>query len=153
MRVHFYDAGQALTALVVLPDGRCVLVDAGENPKRAGCGKPCQDWHERVMSGLRRDLEGRRLDLVWITHQHSDHLGGVAGVLAAFGATRYVDNGRDLEKTTVKEAREAATATGAMIRVVDVEHPEVPFEGTEAVRVTAVVPRAWPSECRSDPNA
>src|SRR4051812_41735973 len=32
MRVHFYDAGQALAALVMLPDGRRVLVDAGESP-------------------------------------------------------------------------------------------------------------------------
>ena len=66
--VHFYDAGQALAALVDLPDGRRVLVDTGESPTRAGCGEPCRTWHERILSGLRADLGEDGLDLLWITH-------------------------------------------------------------------------------------
>jgi glyoxylase-like metal-dependent hydrolase (beta-lactamase superfamily II) len=74
MSVHFYDAGQALAALVTLPDGRRVLVDAGESPKRAGCGAPCKAWHQRVMDGLKADIGTGPLELLWITHQHSDDM-------------------------------------------------------------------------------
>ncbi len=38
LRVAFYKAGQALSALVTLPDGRHILVDAGESASRPGCG-------------------------------------------------------------------------------------------------------------------
>ena len=38
LTVHFYDVGQALAALVDLPDGRHILVDTGDSPKRPGCG-------------------------------------------------------------------------------------------------------------------
>ena len=42
--VHFYDLGQALSALVDLPDGRHVLVDTGERPHRpADCATCAPD--------------------------------------------------------------------------------------------------------------
>jgi hypothetical protein len=40
--VTLYNAGQALSALVTLPDGKHILVDASESPTRPGCGAPCQ---------------------------------------------------------------------------------------------------------------
>jgi competence protein ComEC len=154
MRVHFYDVGQALAALVILPDGRTILVDAGESAVRKGCGDRCEVWHRHVVAGLTRDLGGRRIDLVWITHPHSDHLGGVPDVMARFGATFYVDNGRDLEKPAVKAAREAVAAASATVRVVDPEHLEVPLQGGRDVKLTAIVPRPWPEECTAgDVNA
>jgi len=89
-----YDAGQALSALVTLPDGRRVLVDTGESPRRP-C-KGCMAWHEHVMTGLRTDLGNGGIDLLWITHQHSDHVGGAADVLSSFKVNLFVDNGLDL---------------------------------------------------------
>src|SRR3954471_1366253 len=61
MRVHFYDVGQGLAALVELPTGQLVLVDAGESPQRAGCGKVCSGWNERFLDSLRRDVAGRSI--------------------------------------------------------------------------------------------
>jgi competence protein ComEC len=155
MRVRFYDAGQALAVLVTLPDGRRLLVDTGENPRRP-CAE-CRAWHERVMTGLRKDVGPRGLDLVWITHQHSDHVGGAKAVLGAFSVGVYVDNGRDLEKTAgVRDARAAAAASSTKLRVVDPDHPEAPMAGGAGVTITPIVPAAWPAECTNaepDPNA
>jgi competence protein ComEC len=156
MKVHFYDAGQGLSALVMLPDGRHVLVDAGESPVRKGCGDACDAWHKHVMEAIGADLDraGKtRLDLVWITHPHSDHLGGVPDVLAKFGARMYVDNGRDLEKPTVKSARMAAASASSIVRVIDPEHAQLPLEGTGTVKLTPIVPKHWPSSCATDANA
>src|SRR6202158_6220244 len=75
MSVHFYDVGQGLAALVDLPDGRHVLVDTGDNPHREQCDD-CATKHEHLIEKLRSDLAGAPIDLVWITHQHSDHIGG-----------------------------------------------------------------------------
>jgi competence protein ComEC len=110
LRVAFYNAGQALAALVTLPDGRYILVDTGESPTRAGCGAPCKEWHRRVMAGLAKDLGGAPIDILWLTHPHSDHIGGAVDVLTQFTVAAYVDNGRDLTGATVARAREAAQA-------------------------------------------
>jgi len=152
MRVHFYDAGQALAVLVTLPDGRRVLVDTGESPRRP-C-KGCKAWHEHVMSSLKADLGTGGIDLLWITHQHSDHIGGAADVLSSFKVKLYVDNGLDLTKTkVVKEARDAASTSGAKIVVIDPEHASSPLGATDAVKLTPIVPSPWPAACSSDPNA
>lgn len=151
LTIHFYDVGQALAALVDLPDGRHVLVDTGDSPKRPGCGGECAASHEHLIGKLRTDLHGAPIDLVWITHQHSDHIGGAPEVLGAFKAGAYVNNGRDERKSEVRRARDAASADGATIHVVDPEHTEVPISSAD-VKLTAIVPPAWPAACSHDPN-
>lgn len=70
------------------------------------------------MQGLGRGLGANKLDALWITHQHSDHIGGAEDVLTMFGAL-YVDNGLDLDKTAAtQDARTAATTAKATINVI-----------------------------------
>jgi competence protein ComEC len=156
LTVAFYDAGQALAALVTLPDGRRILVDAGESPSRPGCGAPCREWNQRVVEGVTADLGGEEVDLIWITHQHSDHHGGLP-VLAAregFVARHYVDNGTRVDRRGVERAREAAEAVGATLHVVDPEHRQLSIADSEEVDLEAVVPNAWPvTNCDREPNA
>lgn len=152
MTVRFYDAGQALAALVTLPDGRHIMVDAGEAPDRAGCGAPCRAWHRRVREGLARDLGQDAVEMMWITHQHSDHLGGVPWLAALARPAHYVDNGTALTKPGVKKARAAATAAGAVLHVVDPSSPALPMQGDERVTLTPILPARWPSRCTAAPN-
>jgi competence protein ComEC len=152
MTLRFYDVGQGLAALVTLPDGKHVLVDTGDSPRRAGCGAPCEAASARLMAKLRRDLDGAPIDLLWITHQHSDHIGGAPEVLDAFAVGVYVDNGRDATNPEVRRAHSAAEERGVPAQVVDPAHREVPMRSARGTRLTAVLPPAWPPSCRHDAN-
>jgi hypothetical protein len=59
LRVHFYNVSQALGDL---PDGRHVLVDTGDSPKRPGCGAVCASAHSTLVSKLAADLARRWRD-------------------------------------------------------------------------------------------
>ena len=152
LAIHVYDVGQALAVLVDLPDGRHVLVDTADKPHRAGCGQVCVQAHDRLMDRLGTDLHGMPIDLLWITHQHSDHIGGAPAVLGRFKVAMYADNGRDLDKGEIKEAHDLALNAGANVVVIDPEHRALPFDGSGPLKLTPVVPASWPSKCKSDPN-
>ena len=147
MTVHFYDVGQGLAALVDLPDGRHILVDTGDSPHRPGCGEPCVSAGRHLLGKLGSDLRGAPIDLLWVTHQHSDHIGGAPDVLSELPVTLYVDNGRGDRKGEVRRAHEAATARGTQMRVVDPAHPDPPLRGSPNVGLVPVVPPAWPRSC------
>jgi competence protein ComEC len=138
--------------LVALPDGRHVLVDTGEAPRRSDCGAFCEQWHAHLLERLEADLHGAPIDMVWITHPHSDHVGGAPDVLARFRVRHYVDNGRDHQKAEIRRTHEAARAHGVSMGVVDPQHPEVPIRSTATTHIAAIVPREWPKACRDDAN-
>ena len=152
MRVHFYDVGQALAVLVDLPDGHHILIDAGESPKRPGCGAPCLEAHTHLLDSLQDDLAGKPIDMLWITHQHSDHLGGAPEVLAKLHVVAYVDNGLDLGKKPVERARLAAVDAHTTLHVVDPQHVKTPLGSTPQVKLTPIVPTKWTASCKDNPN-
>ena len=151
MQIHFYDVGQGLAALVDLPDGRHILVDTGDRSRLErgpGAGALAENW----VGQLRADLKGEPIDLMWITHQHGDHLGGAPEVLGTLKVGIYVDNGRDLFKAEVQRARGAAAEHGVAVHRVDPKHLVVPLESSRDAKLTPVLPGAWPSSCAHDAN-
>lgn len=81
LEVTSIDVGQAESTLLVTPDGRTVLVDA------AGSLGPFQsnfDFGEDVVAPYLWERGFTRLDALVLTHAHSDHIGGMPGIIADF---------------------------------------------------------------------
>ena len=77
LRITFLSVGQGDSAIVQLPGGHALLIDAGGDLR----------WPPRVDPGARdvlpalAELGISRLDLVVLTHPHPDHAGGLLTVL------------------------------------------------------------------------
>lgn len=79
--VHFIDVGQGDSEFVEFPNGKTMLIDAGE-----------QDAGEAVVEYL-NNLNVSAIDFVVATHPHSDHIGGLPAVFDAFDIkTVYMPN-------------------------------------------------------------
>ncbi len=148
MRVHFYDVGQGLAALVELPTGQLVLVDAGESPTRAGCGKVCREWNERFLAALRRDVAGRTISLLWITHPHSDHVGGAASVMLENEVAVYADNGLGRESATVRKTLDVAGQRCARVAEASASLPESLLGQVDGLSVRGVLPPSL-TDCKN----
>ena len=84
MLMEAIDVGQGDSLLVITPDGKTLLIDGGGfggGPKQAP-----QDFDigEEVVSPALWARGIRHLDVVALTHAHSDHMGGLPAVLRNF---------------------------------------------------------------------
>ena len=70
--VHFIDVGQGDCQLIELPDGKNMLIDAGDN----GTEDVIIDYLER--------LKIKKIDYLVATHPHADHIGGMAEIISEF---------------------------------------------------------------------
>ncbi len=75
------DVGQGDSILLVTPEGRALLIDAGGIPEWMHSDF---DLGEQVVSSYLWNRGIDHLDVVAITHPHADHLGGMPAVIANF---------------------------------------------------------------------
>jgi competence protein ComEC len=87
MEVTAIDVGQGDSLLLVSPEGQTLLVDAGgpvgistETADASGLF----DIGEEVVSPYLWSRRIRRLDVMVLSHAHSDHMGGMAAVMRGF---------------------------------------------------------------------
>ncbi|MGE0791788.1 MAG: DNA internalization-related competence protein ComEC/Rec2 [Sandaracinaceae bacterium] len=116
LRVTFLDVGQGDGALVDLPDGSLMVIDAGGAPG----GGP--DPGERVLVPLLRARRRARIDVLVVSHPHPDHYGGVSALLARFDVGEIWDTGQAADE--VPDGPWAAVLTSARARGVRVRGPE-----------------------------
>ncbi len=91
--------GQGDAALIVTPEGKKVLVDAG--PGAAPVVPYLRSHHYDT------------LDLVVASHNHSDHIGGMPDVLTTTSVRYYLDNGIPHTTATYQRTIRAVKASGA----------------------------------------
>ncbi len=72
MTVHFIDVGQADSICVQLPNGKTMLIDAGNNDD------------SDFVCGYLEDIGVSRVDYLIGTHPHEDHIGGLDAVIDNF---------------------------------------------------------------------
>lgn len=88
LNVNFIDIGQGDSELIQLPDGKNILIDAGD-----------KDATEKLVRFL-KERKINKLDLVIISHPHLDHYGGLLGLLNYVDVDRVLDSGAPTSSTT-----------------------------------------------------
>jgi competence protein ComEC len=87
LRLVFLDVGQGDATLLMLPDRRAFLIDAGglpAAPLQDPMDGPAFDIGARVVSRALRAFAVRSLDTFVLTHADPDHVGGARTILTSF---------------------------------------------------------------------
>lgn len=98
LRILQLDVGQGDAAIVITPDKRTLLIDAGRSPEGVA----------RVLQALGVDS----VHLVVASHAHADHIGGMPTILATFPVGAYMDNGIPYTTSVYRRTMTAVERTG-----------------------------------------
>jgi len=132
MEVTAIDVGQGDSLLVVSPQGQTMLVDAG-GPVGAVAETAVTtsffDVGEEVVSPYLWSRQIRRLDVIALSHAHSDHMGGMAAVMRSF-RPRELWVGIDPDSTAYRELLAEAHELGITVRHLHAGDA-LPWSGTQ----------------------
>lgn len=101
LRVYFFDIGQGDSIFIQAPNGNQVLIDGGPD------GKVLQKLGE-VMPFYDRDI-----DLVVVSHPHSDHVSGLIEVLERYEVGAILEGGEVYDSADFRAWRKAVDAEEA----------------------------------------
>ena len=96
LTIYFIDVEGGQSTLVVTPERRAILIDAGwsaANNRDA----------DRIQAAA-RDAQVTAIDYLLLTHFHEDHAGGVAEIARRLPVKTFVDYGEPIETGTFSEA-------------------------------------------------
>jgi competence protein ComEC len=115
LEITAIDVGQGDSLLAVSPQGQTMLVDAGGpvgGVTEAAAVTSAFDVGEEVVSPYLWSRRIRRLDILVLSHAHSDHMGGMAAVMRSFRPRELwvtIDPDSDAYRCLLAEAAELGT--------------------------------------------
>jgi len=107
----FLDVGQGDAALITLPSGQHLLVDAGPRSRYYDAGAS-------VVVPYLRSRGISRIHTAVVTHPDSDHLGGLPAVLRSVDVGRVLHSGRESDTQLYAETRRIMDSLGVQDRAV-----------------------------------
>ncbi|CAN5890294.1 DNA internalization-related competence protein ComEC/Rec2 [soil metagenome] len=135
LEVLFFDVGQGDSALLRMPGGKHILIDAGPADDVVDAGR----W--TILPHLQR-FGIRRLDAVVISHAHADHYGGLLTLLRHVPIGRIIHSGHEPDSPFWQEVMDEWRRLGVSERVVTAGDT---LEFDPLVRARVVHPQQLPS--------
>ncbi len=117
MEVTAIDVGQGDSLLAINPEGTAMLIDAGGPVGRGGGAEVVSNFDvgEEVVSPYLWSRRLRRVDVVVLSHAHTDHMGGMPAVLRNF-RPRELWVGADPESELFAALLKEAAELGIVVR-------------------------------------
>lgn len=123
------DVGQGDSLLVAFPDGKLMVIDGGGVLAFGRRTKPRLDIGEDVVSPYLWSRSIRRIDVLVLTHEHEDHIGGLVALLDNFHP-KELWTGAQVDSQLFTKVIEKARQLGVQVRAMDGVN-EIPFGGTQ----------------------
>ena len=99
LKIHYIDVGQGDSEFIELPNGQCMLIDAG-----------IPEQGPNVVSYV-KGLGRSKIDYIICTHPHADHIGGMTDVVNSFNIGQiYMPRTSDSDTPTTKVYRNLLSA-------------------------------------------
>ncbi|HEX9677182.1 PKD domain-containing protein [Nitrososphaera sp.] len=95
LKIVFINVGQGDSTLIILPNGRAMLIDGGE-----------PNQFQTVLATL-QEHGVPKIDVVVATHPHADHMGGLIGVMSNIEVGKVIDSGQIHTTTTFEDFLDA----------------------------------------------
>src|ERR1700683_4093072 len=130
LQIVWTDVEGGGATLIVSPSGQSLLVDTGF---------PQDDRDAKRIFAAAQAAGLKKIDILWITHFHLDHVGGVAALAKLIPIDRFYDHGDSIETGTPQGAKVyddyKTVAQGK--RVLVKPGDKIPLAGVEMMAVSA----------------
>jgi len=103
LKISYIDVGQADSILIQIPNGKNVLIDAGNNEDA-----------DRIISYIKKQGISK-LDIIIGTHPHEDHIGALDTVINSFDIEQVIMPKKDSTTQTFKDVITAIQSKGLKI--------------------------------------
>lgn len=130
LQIIWTDVEGGAATLIVTPTGQSLLVDTGF---------PQDDRDAKRIFAAAQAAGLKKIDILWITHFHLDHVGGVAALSKLIPIDRFYDHGDSIEANTPQGAKlyddYKAIAQGK--RTIVKPSDKIPLKGVDMTAVSA----------------